>query len=154
SVFYAVTCSHVVNGINNSPPVTRTVSADCLPAHPNFASVIKNSTASASRLRYDIALARLDITALPQPNLQVASGGEITGLLSPAMIGPGVQLQCEFPESHTLEGKVASSRMSLDVDYPAQTVTYENLFAFASGGRQGDSGGLLHRNGAAVGIFV
>jgi len=154
SVFYALTCSHVVNGISHSPPVSRTVTADCLPAQPAFASVIKNATATASRLPYDVALARVDVAALPQPSLQVVSGGTITELLSPTMIAPGVQLDCEFPESNALTGKVASSRMTLDVDYPGQTVTYENLFAFASGGRQGDSGGLVHRDGAAAGIFV
>jgi hypothetical protein len=151
---YLITCSHVVNGISNSPPVTRNLTADCAPPIPSFASVVKNATATNSRLLYDIALARLSDDAHPQPDLEMRSGGTISSWFSTTRITPGLQLWCEFPVSHVLSGSVASSRMTIDVDFPGKTVTYENLFAFNSQARQGDSGGLLHRDGAAVGIFV
>jgi hypothetical protein len=154
SIFYAITCSHVVNGMSNSPPVTRNVTADCDPTLPVFASVVKNATAINSQLLYDIAIARLDGGALPQPDLSITSGGVITSLFPPTQITPSIQLSCEFPVSHVLSGTVASSRMSLDIDFPGRTITFENLFAFHSQARQGDSGGLLHRDGSAVGIFV
>ena len=154
SVFYAITCSHVVNGISNSPPVTRNLTADCSPELPLFASVVKNATAVNSRLPYDIAIARLDKSALPQPDLRKKSGGVISNVFPPTQITQSLQLWCEFPASNVLSGSVISSRISLDVDFPGRRVTFEKLFAFHSQAKQGDSGGLLYRGNSAVGVFV
>jgi hypothetical protein len=115
---------------------------------------VKNATAIGSRLPYDIALAKVDQAALPQRDLAIRSGGVVDSLFSPSQITPSLQLWCEFPVSHVLSGTVASTKTSLDVDFPGRRIRFENLFTFHSQARQGDSGGLLHRDGSAVGIFV
>src|SRR5262249_41532398 len=127
SVFYLITCSHVVRGILGPPPI-HAVTVPRKPGLVPFASVVKNSTASPSRLPSDLALARLAAGALPQPSLAMKSGGQVSGFLPASQLAAGVQLQCEFPASHTLQGKVASSRMSLPIDFPGARITYDNLF--------------------------
>lgn len=155
--YYLITCAHVAGDLNNQSHPFRDLTSDCFPNANPFAVRLYHSTHENKRVRYDIALAKLDPTALPQVELQVTVGVSspvtLTGFLPRGSIRPNLRVQCAFPVSRPPDGIVDSYAGTVQVQVGGNLFDIENAYLLKLNVRPGDSGGLIYKDSVCVGML-
>lgn len=163
SIYYVLTCSHVVGDLTDSPPVDDEIDCpDCSKTSP-FGLVVKNATTSGEYLEYDIALARLTddaVTALGPATLRAldgkVDGGSVvlTKLMDANDIRPSLRVECQLAQSGWRRGNVRNFAGTLLVELRGRQLQVRNLFVVDVAVVPGDSGGIVYSDESAVGLIV
>jgi hypothetical protein len=163
SVYYVLTCSHVVGDLTDSPPVNDEVNCpDCIETSP-FGNVIKNSISRGEPLEYDIALARLTdsaVKALGADRLRQLDGRVededlvLTKILDAKDIRPSVEVDCNLARSGSRSGRVRSFAGSFLAELRGRELLVHNLYILDVAAVPGDSGGLIYSDDCAIGVIV
>jgi hypothetical protein len=150
---YLLSCAHVAGDIHRSPPAYGELTSDPSLAGP-FARTIVNATARGDEMVYDIALARIDGRALPLPELRVRGEAvRLRSFLPRRLLQPGLGVSAAL-RNRSVRGAIDSLEASARVAYGRQTILVHHLFGLNVAAGKGDSGGLIYRDTAAVGIVV
>ena len=148
-----VTCAHAAGGLERSPPLAPELRIEGPDGPRPFAVVLKNTTARRGTVEFDAALARILEAALPVPDLRIAGGGRILGLLREEDLEPGMVLDVACASGRR-RGDLVSLAGEFRVLLNGRAYRVRNLFGLRIAVRPGDSGGLVHRRGLAAGILV
>lgn len=148
---YLITCAHATGDIFTSPPAATELESECSPAAVLARTVFSASVLPDRTLEFDVALARIDPAALPLPDLTLVEGERIE-TLEEVTYGFASVLAATSGDQM---GDVLSMGGACDVDYSGGTLRLGNLCMLR--GIQiapGDSGGLVYRERAALGMLV
>ena len=149
---YLITCAHVVGDLVRSPPIHPVVRHR---SGSDLATTVACASASQGVVEYDIALARLLHNCTAEQVLGIAGTAAKISRFQPASgIQPGLEVACAFPVSRLTRAVVASTRTELPIRMNNREFLVRNLFLLNQRVMRGDSGGLLYRDGVAVGILV
>lgn len=155
--YYLITCAHVAGDLNNRSHPYINLTSDCFPTANPFAVRLYHSTHKNYRVKYDIALAKLDQAALPQVELQVVVGVPspvtLTGFLERESIRPNLGVQCAFPVSLKHTGTVDSYAGTVQVQVQGTVYDIENAYLLRLRVKPGDSGGLIYKDTLCVGML-
>lgn len=151
--FHLISCAHVVGDLHRSPPAYVELTSDCSTAEP-FARTRFNSTADTGEVTYDIAMARIDDSALPLKELRVRDETfSLNSFFPLRLIQPGLGVSVVL-RNYSSHGAVDSLHASASVSYGSETFLLHNLFGVNVPAAKGDSGGLIYKDTQAVGIVV
>jgi hypothetical protein len=151
--FHLISCAHVAGDIRRSPPAHDELISQDSRARP-FARTIVSTTARGGEIEYDIALAKIDDSALPLRELRIRDSDLVLDSFLPARSiqqGLGVNAVLRNRSTH---GTVDSLHCTAEVDYGGGTFLVHNLFGINVGADKGDSGGLIYSETRAVGMVV
>ena len=150
---FLISCAHVAGDIHISPPAYDELTSDCFPANP-FAHTIANTTAIQDEIMYDIALAGISASAPPIQELTIRGADySLTGFLPVESIQQGMWVDAVLRNVNS-RGNVDALHATASIQYGPQVFQVHNLFGVNVTAQKGDSGGLVHQNGDAVGIVV
>jgi len=165
--YYILTCSHVVGNMEDSPPVGeyRNLRSPCCAGIYPFAETVKNSVIEQDRMPYDIALAEVTdkgLAHLGPANLPQLDGSVIgTGRVLKEIL-PNVRIELydevECAVARTGGGHFTANISMLATDFPVKLegreVWVSDLYTIELDVEGGDSGGLVYRDRAAIGMII
>lgn len=153
--YFLLTCSHLCGDITQSE-IPETHLTLTLPHHGRLqARIICRTTASATHLAYDIALAQLHGFRGSLQDCRIADTTTRLHAILPAdQLRPGMRLQCALPNSLIPEASLLTASRTLKLQLGNHLVRVANLFAIDRLPHQGDSGGLLYHDNLAAGILI